>query len=232
MVQIPRTIFYKLKQEVQFFNNFLDDELLIFLKLMTTESYRSGDVIFKEFDPGDCMYILVKGEVQIKKRVTRKDNQVQETTMANLRSGECFGEMGLIDNRPRSATAMCTNDSVVFIIKLDKLLKIARNPRLAFLSFKLFRNFSIMLAGRLRDTNQRVVELTLETGNYSMGTSDRAAPPDDQHDEDNQDGAEDAAEDAAPDIEQAPEPSTQKEGLEWADPKGEDSLKKGEENAP
>ena len=162
MVQIPRAIFYKLKQEVLFFNNFTDDELLLFLKLMKTRSFQSGAVIFKEFDEGNTMYILFQGKVEVRKRIGKKLGVVQETTLATLGSGECFGEIGMIDNRPRSASAICVEDALLFTISLDKIIKIARNPRFAFLSFKLFRNFSIMLATRLRETNQKVVDLTVQ----------------------------------------------------------------------
>jgi len=180
MVQIPRQIFYKLKQEVQFFSSFTDNELLLFLKLMTTESFKAGEVIFKEFDPGDKMFVLVKGQIKIRKRIGKKGGVLQETTLATLHPGECFGEIGLIDNRPRSAAAVCSQDALLFSISLDKLLKIARNPQFAFLSFKLFRNFSLLLATRLRESNQRVVDLTAKFSSgdaLQLGESAPAAEP-------------------------------------------------------
>ncbi len=172
MVKIPRNIFFKLKQEVQFFNNFTDDELLLFLRLMQTQSFTQGATIFKEFDPGNTMFILFRGTVDVKKRIGKKAGVTQETTIATLKSGECFGEIGLIDSRPRSASAIAVEDVLLFSISLDKLLKIAKNPKFAILSFKLFRNFSIMLATRLRETNQKVVDLTVKFSGPNSGFTD------------------------------------------------------------
>lgn len=60
------------------------------------ETFESGEIIFEQGDPGDFMYVVVEGEVEIILR-----GEIINT----LRPGEIFGEMALIDNRPRSATA-------------------------------------------------------------------------------------------------------------------------------
>lgn len=160
MVAIRKDIFLRLKTEVAFFHDFSDNEMLAFLRLMQAEHFPEGKVIFREFDQGDKMYILFSGSVEISKRVGKhEDGLVQETIIAKLIPGDSFGELGLIDHRPRSATARAVANSMVFSISLDKLDKISRNPKFAFLSYRLFRNFATMLAGRLRDTNQKVVDL-------------------------------------------------------------------------
>ncbi len=176
MVQIPRQIFFKLKQEVQFFHRFTDEELLVFLRLMTTETYQQGEVIFQEFDPGKVMYLLVRGTVEIRKRIGKHN----DTVLAVLKAGECFGEIGLIDNRPRSASAICLQDTLVFSLSLKKLMQLAHHPKFAILGFKLFHNFAVLLASRLRDTNQKVVDLTAR---FATDTSFRQQETDDPEEE-------------------------------------------------
>ena len=159
MVAIRKDIFLRLKAEIPFFNDFSDEEMLSFLRLMTSQTVPMDQVIFKEFDPSDTMYLLFSGGVEISKRVAKQDGVLREAVIARLKPGEAFGELGLLDHRPRSATARTTEQSLLFSISSEKLEKLARNPKLSFLSYKLFRNFSVMLATRLRDTNQKVVDL-------------------------------------------------------------------------
>ena len=60
------------------------------------ETFDSGEIIFEQGDPGDSMYVVVEGEVEI---ILRGE------VINKLAPGEIFGEMALIDNRPRSAAA-------------------------------------------------------------------------------------------------------------------------------
>lgn len=64
-------------------------------------SYAAGEAIFREGEPGDAMYAVVEGEVEI-----RKHDRVLET----LEPGSVFGEMALIDRSPRSADAYAKTD--------------------------------------------------------------------------------------------------------------------------
>ncbi len=166
MISLPRDIFERLKNTVPFFFDFSDEELLTFLKLMKSEQFIDQQILFKEFDPGDRMYIMLKGKVKISKQ-----SGSEETVLAELGSGECFGEMGMIDRQARSATAVSIGNSFLFSMAATTINKISQNPRYSRLSSKLFRNFSLMLATRLRDLNQRYVDLQWEHSPKKM------APP-------------------------------------------------------
>src|SRR5688572_2497779 len=65
------------------------------------ESYRVGDVIFKEGDVGDKLYLILEGRV----RISREVSGMGEEALAILGPGAAFGEMSLIDDFPRSADA-------------------------------------------------------------------------------------------------------------------------------
>jgi CRP-like cAMP-binding protein len=159
MIKIDKSIFERLKLSVEFFNNFTDQELFTFLKFMNPEHFSDGDVIFEEDIPGDKMYILINGNVRISKRASRKKGIIKETELAIIDPGQCFGEMGLIDKRARSAKATAKGNAILFSITDKMLLRISNNRKFFAISLKLYRNFAKMLARRLRDSNQKVVEL-------------------------------------------------------------------------
>ncbi len=159
---INKDIIEKLKTSIPLFSDFTDEELLSFLKLMKSENFENGEAIFQEYDEGDQMYILIKGLVKISKAIRKKEGNRQDTILATLQPGECFGEMVLIDRRVRSASATSEGSSFLFSISHDTLNKIAANPKYAGLSIKLFRNFSKMLAKRLREQNDKYVDLSFK----------------------------------------------------------------------
>lgn len=69
--------------------------------------FRKGEFIFRQGDPGDVMYALVDGEVEI---------SVDGSQISIVKQGEVLGEMALIDKKPRSATAVALSDCKVVVI--------------------------------------------------------------------------------------------------------------------
>ena len=69
---------------------------------MSWQTYRSGDVIFREGEPSDAAYLIISGEVRIVKGLESDASK----TIATVRAGEYVGEMGAIDDQPRSASAV------------------------------------------------------------------------------------------------------------------------------
>lgn len=105
--------------------------------------YRAGSVIFATGDPGKAMYVVSEGEVDI---------QVGGNVVECIRPGSIFGEMALIDNSPRSATAIAKTDCKV--VPLDQ-------RRFQFLvqetPFFALQVMTIM-ANRLRHANARMAK--------------------------------------------------------------------------
>jgi CRP-like cAMP-binding protein len=76
------------------------------MSFMPTDHYKAGDVIFEEGYAADGVYLICSGQVKvIKKRAG------QEIILANLGEEKIFGEMAFIDERPRSATVIATEDT-------------------------------------------------------------------------------------------------------------------------
>ena len=106
---------------------------------IATRSARAGEVIFKEGDAADQLFVVKSGEVAI-----RSGNR----TLAELSTNHIFGEMALIDDAPRSVTAVARTDvELVPISEKQFLFLVSQTP---FFALKVMR----VLARRLRATNK------------------------------------------------------------------------------
>ena len=84
---------------------------------MNIKSYDKGAVIFRQGDPGDCMYDIQFGKVGIFDHYGEPD----EKKIADLYNDQLFGEMGLLDHAPRSATAVALEkDTVVSVVSEEE----------------------------------------------------------------------------------------------------------------
>jgi CRP-like cAMP-binding protein len=108
--------------------------------------YNKGQVLFREGDVGEEMFIVQSGRVAIKKKV--RDGS--EATLAVLEKGDFFGEMALLERLPRSASAEVIEDGD--LIKIDNEVfgdMIKANPEIAI---RMLRKYSI----RLRETTRQI----------------------------------------------------------------------------
>jgi CRP/FNR family cyclic AMP-dependent transcriptional regulator len=86
-------------------------------------AFKAGQTIFKEGEPGDFMYVLLKGTVQV---------QVHDRVVGTFEPVEIFGEMAVIDSRPRSATLIAATDCHLSRINKGRfLLHIRSKPEFA-----------------------------------------------------------------------------------------------------
>ena len=113
-------------------------------------NYRKDEVIFEEGEQGNEMFIIHRGKVKIAKKTTKGHDK----TLTTLMRGDFFGEMALIDDSPRSASAIAGEDETELIV-LDKSKFTYMVQQLPDFSLAIMRK----LAQRLRETNiQRVSE--------------------------------------------------------------------------
>src|SRR5664280_1912772 len=94
------------------------NELAALRQIGREKQYSSGQQIFKEGDPGDGVYVLMQGKVEISARMA----QDVERVFAEVGPGEIFGEMAVIEFKPRSAGARAAQDSTVFFIPRQELM--------------------------------------------------------------------------------------------------------------
>ena len=92
---------------------------------MDTIHFKKGEDIIEEGAPGDCAYIVEQGAVEVSKLTPHGEKQV----LGVLGKSEIFGEMGLIDGLPRSATVTALEDCVVCIFTKETFNNLAdHNP--------------------------------------------------------------------------------------------------------
>lgn len=119
--------------------------------------YEPGEVLFREGDPGDVMYVIQSGSVEIRRKVGD-----HERVLAVLPSGEFFGEMAIINERPRSATAMVREPSRLLVIEGRTFEAMLRGR--VEIAVRMIKT----LAGRLERANQQIELLLLPNANHRV----------------------------------------------------------------
>jgi CRP-like cAMP-binding protein len=121
------------------------------------KDFKAGTVLFHEGQPGDHMYVITHGEVEIRRNVGET-----ERVLAVLPAGEFFGEMAILNARPRSATAVVRVDSRLLVIAGNTFEAMLRaRPEIAMRIIK-------ALASRLENANQHIELLLLPTPNHRV----------------------------------------------------------------
>ncbi|MDR2631511.1 MAG: cyclic nucleotide-binding domain-containing protein [Spirochaetaceae bacterium] len=83
-----------------------------------TRTYPKGSMLFSEGEPGDELYIIQKGSVKITKIVDKN-----EVLLAVLKTGDIFGEMALLESKPRSASAVAFEDCMVLVVNRSNFVR-------------------------------------------------------------------------------------------------------------
>jgi CRP/FNR family transcriptional regulator, cyclic AMP receptor protein len=133
---------------VPFFSLLAGEELVPLSRLLQTQRIAPDEVICEQGEPGDAFFIVRSGCVKI----CRPQASGNELLLNILGSGECFGELALLDGKPRSATVQALEPTVLWVL-----------PRLAFLDYladhpKATMALLLVLSERIRRLTDRVAE--------------------------------------------------------------------------
>ncbi len=130
------------------------------------KTYEAGDLIFKEGEKGDLMFVLLEGAVELKMKLERGETVLKTVDTPN----DFFGEMTLLDERPRSASATAVKKTKVLAVDGPTFESmILSNGKFALKIIK-------VLAARIRSTNDQVSELieTMPKERIARGMTDFA----------------------------------------------------------
>ena len=138
-------------RKIPLFRHLTYKEQTAVLSTASTRTFPAGREIVTENQPGEELFVVIRGRVAVEK---------EGVPIAELRPGGHFGEMGLIDNAPRSATVRAIEPTRVMVISRPELMNLMK--RESILAVKLLWSFVQVLSDRLRETNSELSEARQE----------------------------------------------------------------------
>jgi uncharacterized membrane protein len=121
-------------------------------------NYQAGEVVFHEYDTGDALYVVEEGAV----RIWVTDEDLREVTLAELKPGQLFGEMAVLDRGQRSSSATAIVDTHLHRLSSDNFEKfLIQHPECAI-------DVICEIAARLRQTNLLVTQRASRNVNEVM----------------------------------------------------------------
>jgi CRP/FNR family cyclic AMP-dependent transcriptional regulator len=141
-------------REVRLFKDIAEPELKILGQSLQERPLRRGQIICREGDPGEEMFVVRAGSILISKAVTGNVEQV----LARIGPGDFFGEMSLFDRSPRSATVQTDSDVTLLALDREGLRRMTElNPKAAA---AFFHALVLIFIERLRASGDLVAEVT------------------------------------------------------------------------
>ena len=137
---LEKTILLK---SVNLFQNIPGNILSKIAQIASEIHLEKEDVIFKEGDSGNYLFVIISGKVDI-----IKNNQ----NIASLEQGNCIGEMSLLDQEPRSADAVSSGESTLLKIDQDGFFELMAS------NSEIIKQILKMLTKRLRQTNKKLTD--------------------------------------------------------------------------
>ncbi len=144
------------------FYQFTQTQLELVANLCQQKSFNAGETIFEENSTSKELYVIIQGEVNIivDPGLVGTKGKTEKIVLTTLRRGQSFGEVALVDEGLRSATAQAKNkDTRLLVIPRDKLIMLCETyPQLGY---RLMYNLAADLAMKIRNTDLRVRERVL-----------------------------------------------------------------------
>lgn len=128
---------------------------------MKTRQYlKEGQILFREGSQSDFIFVVEKGEFEVSRQ--NRDGRVEVIDV--LRPDDIFGELGVIESRPRTATVRALKDGVVAIVSKEEMLRTVRqNPQALMLILK-------TMAQRVRQASQGRKKVLRARSKYDLAS--------------------------------------------------------------
>ncbi len=137
-------------RSIPLFASIAIEDLQDLSKKLVEKLYSKGEMILKKDEPGSSLHIIKIGSV----RIILPDKDNKDITLAHLGSGDFFGEMSLLDDKPRSAGVIAEEDTMTFMLSRGDFLDFLKwfpDAALAVLA---------VMTQRLRDLNSRLENIS------------------------------------------------------------------------
>lgn len=136
---------------IPIFNNLTREHLTLLAPSIKEQEFKKGRIIVHQDEKGSIFFVMESGLA----KVTMTGKEGKEITLSYIKPGEFFGEMALLDGRPRSASVVAVEDSVVMVLTRDEFLGYVRqNPEIGIKMLE-------VLSERIRYADQKIGLLTL-----------------------------------------------------------------------
>ena len=140
-------------------------------RLATVIDYPPGGTIFVEGEPGDALYAVLRGQVDMRCR----DRWGHEQTLATLEPGAILGEIALLTDEPRAATAVTVAETTVLRLTHETFMALLQQRHGA--AHRILYNLARGVASRLGEVNRRLMRLLADQ------QVTKVAPREDEFDE-------------------------------------------------
>jgi len=138
-------------RNVPLFSLLRDTQLVLLTEVLLRKPYPKNSTVVAAGDPADALYIVISGRL----KVIMSDKEGKEVILAILNQGDFFGEMGLIDQAPRSATVVAIDSCELLTMTRADFTKCLQN------NFDLTMNVILGLVKRLREADRKIGSLAL-----------------------------------------------------------------------
>jgi len=153
-----------LLRETEIFTKLTEDQIRKILKISREVTFAEGEVIMREGEDGDTLYIILEGTVEVVKSLVRGDMDEEENrknkvfTRLDASGHAVFGEIALLETMRRTATIKTVTKCRFYEIKKDDFLNLAETDH--ELGFRILLNLARIVSARLRKADEDTIKLT------------------------------------------------------------------------
>lgn len=151
-------------KDVALFKDMTPEQIGKVLGILSTVRFPANEIVMREGDTGDTMYIILDGTVEVAKSlvIDDPDGQTAEKnkvfTKLDGKDHAVFGEIALLEELKRTASVRAVTDCVMYEMKKNDFLKVAEEDY--ELGFRILLNLARIVSGRLRRADEDTVKLT------------------------------------------------------------------------
>ncbi len=143
-------------KENEIFKSLNDREIALLATFIEERSYQAGTPLFYENMKSEAMYIIVSGRIKLSKMLS----EGEERTLTVLGAGDYFGENALLEEGPRTVSAIVLQDANLLVLKRSSFQKlIEKEPKLAM---KVILGMYQVLAERIRKASPKLQQLIMQ----------------------------------------------------------------------
>lgn len=144
--------------KVKHFQQLDSEDLQTLAKVIETVKIDAGEILFRVGEPGEALYIVKSGEIEL----FIKDTAGQKIVLNIAEKDDLFGELAMIDKKPRTATALALTATELYALKRNDLLFVfGKKPEMAL-------NLMATMSGMLRKADELLIKRVSRNANEEM----------------------------------------------------------------